>query len=68
MKIFEIQLKNIQGEVLYTSLVPEVHVKEKVETLLSMNKMGDIGEIQFKEMGTISDRYIQTYLKKHDER
>ena len=67
MKIFEIQLKNTKGDVLYKSLVPEVHIKEKVDTILSMNKLSEIGAILFTEMGTISDRYIQNYLRNAEE-
>lgn len=66
MKIFEIQLKDRKGEVVYKSLVPEVHVQEKVDTLISMNKVGEIGAIHFIPMGDISDRYIQTFI--HDFR
>jgi hypothetical protein len=63
MKIFEVQLKGVNGEVVYTSIVPEVHVKEKVDTLLTMNGVSNIGALNFKEIGDISDRYIQTFLQ-----
>ncbi len=62
MKIFEIQLQNPDGEIVYKSLVPEVHVQEKVDTLIAMNKISDVGGIIIKEMGDISDRYISIHL------
>ena len=69
MKIFEVILKNSKGETVYTSLVPEVHVKEKIDTLFGMNKIAEIGGVFMKEIGDISDRYINTYLhsKKNQE-
>ena len=62
MKIFEIQLLNAKSEIVYKSLVPECHVKEKIDTLVGMNKIADVGGILIKEMGDISDRYIQRYV------
>lgn len=66
MKIYEVQLKGDDEQVLYKSLVPEVHILEKVATLLSMNQISKIGAINFKDMGDISDRYIQKYLRNED--
>ena len=64
MKIFEIQLKDPEGKTVYKSLVPEVHVQEKVDTLIRMNEVSKIGAIFMKDVGDISDRYIQKFLKK----
>ena len=64
MKIFEVQLKDPEGRTLYKSLVPEVHVQEKVDTLIRMNEIKDIGAIFMRDVGDISDRYIQKFLKK----
>ncbi|MDD9950476.1 MAG: hypothetical protein OXT67_02820 [Zetaproteobacteria bacterium] len=63
MKVYDVQLKNSQGELVYSSLVPEAHVTEKINTLLSMNEVGEIGAIMIQEKGDISDRYIQIYPK-----
>jgi len=62
VKIFEIQLKDTEGSVLYKSLVPEVHIREKVDTLIAMNDAHLIGAILIKEIGDISERYIRKYL------
>ncbi|MFK7822741.1 MAG: hypothetical protein AB8G05_01190 [Oligoflexales bacterium] len=64
MKIFEIQLKDPEGKTVYKSLVPEVHVQEKVGTLLRMNEITQVGAIFMKDVGDISDRYIQKFSKK----
>lgn len=64
MKIFEIQLTGPDGDLLYKTLVPEVHVQEKIDTLISMNKISNIGSIKIIDRGDISDRYIQTYIHK----
>lgn len=64
MKIFEIQLRDPEGKTLYKSIVPEVHVQEKVDTLIGMNEINTIGGIFIKEVGDISDRYIKKYIQK----
>lgn len=61
MQIFEVILKNQTGTTVYKSLVPEVHVQEKVNTLMSMNRIDEVGGIFIKLVGDISDRYIQRY-------
>jgi hypothetical protein len=68
MKIFEIQLQLLDGKIAYKSIVPEVHVQEKIDTLLKMNKISQIASINIKEIGDISDRYINTYLDKEPTR
>ena len=65
MKIFEVQLKTPEGSVVYTTLVPEVHVLEKITTLIRMNDISSIGGITISDRGDISDRYIQTYVHDH---
>lgn len=62
MKIFEIQLQNAAGEIVYKSLVPEVHVQEKIDTLVAMNEISEISGIFIKDVGDISDRYIQRFV------
>jgi hypothetical protein len=62
MKIYEIQLEDPTGALLYKSLVPEIHVHEKIDKLVGMNKIENIGAIKILPMGDISDRYIQSYL------
>ncbi|NRA47211.1 MAG: hypothetical protein HRU09_19855 [Oligoflexales bacterium] len=51
MKIYEIQLKNPEGKTMYKSLVPEVHVQEKVDTLIRMNEIAEIGAILMRDVG-----------------
>mgnify|MGYP000051724101 CR=1 FL=1 len=63
MKIFEIQLQSPDGDVVYKSIVPEVHIQEKVDTLLRMNEISNVGAIIIKEMGDISDRYINKFIQ-----
>lgn len=62
MKIFKVSLSNSEGKIVYESLVPECHVQEKVDRLLKMNAISDIGAVNFDEVGDISDRYIQRFL------
>lgn len=68
MKIFEIQLKDPSGQVLYKTLVPEIHVMEKIMTLVSMNEIHKIGAITFAHQGDISDRYIQTFIHREKKK
>ena len=63
MKIYEIQLVSPTGEILYRSIVPEVHVPEKISTLLKMNTMDKIGAIKFEVVGNISERYINKFIQ-----
>lgn len=66
MKIFEIKLLSKDEKTMYTSIVPEIHVRNKIDTLLEMNEMTDIKSIGIVEIGDISDRYIQGYVNDVD--